>query len=67
MHLIQGRSGDGDTVGSTLRLPKALRDSLKIQASRSGRSYNTHVVMLLANALDRNEEDRQGGYPDGLL
>lgn len=51
MTTIQGRSG-GDVVGSTIRLPRDLRDEMKIQAIRAGRSFNTHVVMLLKSALD---------------
>lgn len=49
MQTIQSRSG-GDTVGATLRLPRGLRDEMKIQAIRAGRSFNTHVVMLLQEA-----------------
>lgn len=51
MSTIQGRSG-GDVVGSTIRLPRDLRDEMKIQAIRPGRSFNPHVVMLLKSALD---------------
>ena len=50
MTSIQGRSGEGDVVGATLRLPRDLRDEMKIQAIRAGRSFNTHIVMVLASA-----------------
>lgn len=46
MKTIQGRTG-GETVGTTLRLPRDLRDEMKIQAIKAGRSFNTHVVMIL--------------------
>lgn len=55
-----------ETVATSLRLPKRMRDDLKIQAIRAGRSYNAHAVIILAGALPRHEEDRQGGHPDGL-
>ncbi len=48
---IQSRSGEGNVVGSTIRLPRELRDEMKIQAIRAGRSFNTHVVMILQRAL----------------
>ena len=66
MTLIQARVGAGETVGTTLRLPRQLRDDLRAQAQGAGRSFNTHAVMILRGALHRNEEDRQGGHPDGL-
>ncbi len=46
---IQSRK-DGETVGATIRLPRRLRDGMKIQAIRAGRSFNTHVVMILEEA-----------------
>lgn len=49
MTAIQSRK-DGEVVGATIRLPRALRDEVKIQAIRSGRSFNTHVVMILKEA-----------------
>lgn len=49
LQMIQGRTG-GETVGATLRLPRGLRDEMKIQAIRAGRSFNTHVVMVLMEA-----------------
>ena len=56
-----------EVVATSLRLPRQMRDDLKIQAIRAGRSYNTHVAMILAEALPGNEKDRQGGNPDGLV
>ncbi|MCY1380654.1 hypothetical protein D9M69_684960 [compost metagenome] len=50
MQTIQSRSGEGNVVGSTIRLPRELRDEVKIQAIRAGRSFNTHVVMILKEA-----------------
>lgn len=47
--MIQSRAGC-ETAATTLRLPRDLRDEMKIQAIRAGRSFNTHVVMLLATA-----------------
>lgn len=47
---IQSRSGEGEVVGASLRLPRDLRDEMKIQAIRAGRSFNTHVVMILSAA-----------------
>lgn len=46
MQTIQSRAG-GETVATTMRLPRDLRDEMKIQAIRAGRSFNTHVVMVL--------------------
>ena len=48
---IQAAAG-GDVVASSIRMPRALRDEMKIQAIRAGRSFNTHVVMLMKSALD---------------
>jgi len=50
LETIQSRSGEGDVVGTTIRLPRSLRDEVKIQAIRAGRSLNTHVVMILKEA-----------------
>lgn len=47
---IQSRSGNGEVVGATLRLPRDLRDEMKIQAIKAGRSFNTHLVMILSAA-----------------
>lgn len=49
MKTIQGRAG-GDVVVTTLRLPRELMTEVKIQAIRMGRSFNTHVAMILAKA-----------------
>ena len=51
MTTIQSRAGGGETVSVSLRMPCSVRDDLKIQAIRSGRSLNTHVVMLLTQAV----------------
>ncbi len=56
MTTIQSRK-DGDVVGSTIRLPRDLRDEMKIQAIRAGRSFNTHVVMLLSAAAGKRFGD----------
>lgn len=56
METIQGRIGDGETVGTTVRLPRDMRDDLKIDAIRKGRSMNTHIVMLLSAALKPTEQ-----------
>lgn len=50
MNTIQSRTG-GEVTASSVRMPRDLRDNLKIQAIRAGRSYNTHVVMILQEAL----------------
>lgn len=57
---------EDELVTTSFRLPRPLRDGLKIQAIRAGKSYNAHAVMILQGALHQNEEDRQGGHPDGL-
>ncbi|MDZ7907136.1 MAG: hypothetical protein U5N10_02180 [Gemmobacter sp.] len=49
MSTIQPRSGEGVIV-TTIRLPVHVRDEVKIQAIRAGRSFNTHVAMILAEA-----------------
>ncbi|CAM3154936.1 Arc family DNA-binding protein [Paracoccus nototheniae] len=64
--MIQSAAGSEEVVATSLRMPKDVRDALKIQAIRAGRSYNTHAVMILSAALTSHEKDRQGGYPDGL-
>lgn len=50
MQAIQGRTGDGETVGTSLRLPRALREAVRRQADKAGRSINTHIVMVLQEA-----------------
>lgn len=71
--MIPTPMGKGEVVATSIRMPRQMRDDLKIQAIRAGRSYNTHAVMILSQALDgfspcphQNEQDRQGGNPDGL-
>lgn len=54
-------------VASTVRMPRDMRDELKIQAIKAGRSYNAHALTILEAGLRQNEEDRQGGNPDGLV
>jgi hypothetical protein len=50
MATIQARRGSGDTAVTTLRLPNEMLKEVKIQAIREGRSFNTHVLMLLKKA-----------------
>ena len=59
MTTIQGRVG-GETIITTVRLPRLLRDEVKIQAIRMGRSFNTHVAMILKEAAG---EDLGGHAP----
>lgn len=49
MKAIQIRTGEGVTA-TTLRLPTELTKEVKIQAIRMGRSFNTHVAMILMEA-----------------
>lgn len=49
MDTVQGRAS-GETIITTVRLPRLLRDEVKIQAIRAGRSFNTHVAMILKEA-----------------
>lgn len=58
MNTIQSRV-DGETVGTTLRMPRELRDEMKIQAIKAGRSFNTHVVMLLKEAIPADAQRPQ--------
>lgn len=64
--MIQTAAGRNEVVATSIRMPRQMRDELKIQAIKAGRSYNTHAVMILAEALPGEEKDRQGGNPDGL-
>ena len=50
---------DGETVGTTLRMPRELRNAMKIQAIKAGRSFNTHVVMLLKEAIPADAQRPQ--------
>ncbi|WJS83533.1 Arc family DNA-binding protein [Paracoccus sp. TOH] len=54
MTTIQRRN-EGDVAATSLRLPRAVRDEVKIQAIRAGRSFNTHVVMILQRALEDSD------------
>lgn len=49
MSTIQPGGGEGVIV-TTIRLPVDLRNEVKIQAIRMGRSFNTHVAMILREA-----------------
>lgn len=53
MTTIQPRSGEGVIV-TTIRLPVDVRNEVKIQAIRMGRSFNTHVAMILKEATGAN-------------
>lgn len=55
MKLIQPSAG-GETVGTTILLPRSLRDEMKIQAIKAGRSLNTHVVMILNQAAEAQDD-----------
>lgn len=46
---IQPRNGEGVIV-TTIRLPVDVRNEVKLQANRLGRSFNTHVAMILKDA-----------------
>lgn len=50
---IQPRSGEGVIV-TTIRIPVEVRNEVKIQAIRMGRSFNTHVAMILKEAAGAN-------------
>lgn len=50
----------GKVVSTTLRLPDELLKEVKIQAIREGRSFNTHVAMILKMAAG---EDLGGHAP----
>ncbi|NPD17607.1 Arc family DNA-binding protein [Xinfangfangia sp. D13-10-4-6] len=50
MVTIQSRSGEGDVVSYTIRMPSWLREEMKKQASEAGRSMNTHFVKVLSAA-----------------
>ncbi|NDV52156.1 Arc family DNA-binding protein [Yangia sp. PrR003] len=47
---VQPQSGN-EIVGATLRMPRDLRDEMKIQAIRAGISFNAHVLKILREAL----------------
>lgn len=58
MHIMEGEKlasiiesiAGGKVVTTTLRLPDELLKETKIQAIREGRSFNTHVAMILKAA-----------------
>ncbi|WP_058097231.1 Arc family DNA-binding protein [Paracoccus sp. MKU1] len=52
-----------------IRLPDGMRDRIKVLASQNERSMNAEIVFHLRKAIGwdaGNEQDRQGGHPDGL-
>lgn len=53
--MIQGRLHKDEVTAVSLRMPLDLRNEMKIQAIRAGRSLNTHVVMILQRALADSE------------
>lgn len=57
MDTVQGRAA-GETIITTVRLPRLLRDEMKIQAIRLGRSFNTHVAMILREAAGEQFGDQ---------
>ncbi|MBN9052571.1 MAG: Arc family DNA-binding protein [Rhizobiales bacterium] len=46
-----GSSEAGSSVAVSVRMPKAVRDSLQISAEKSRRSMNSEIVFLLEGAL----------------
>lgn len=62
MKTIQSRAS-GETVQTAIRMPKKLRDEIKNDANRLGRSINTHVVMTLRDALKTTGADLAGHTP----
>lgn len=55
--MIQSTNSE-DTVQTAIRLPRALRDAIKVRANSLGRSINTHVVMTM-------QEDVNAQAPNG--
>lgn len=58
-----------------VRLPAGWRDAIRGEAKRARRSMNSEIVAAIEAAMaakgiqiadPKNEEDRQGGNPDGL-
>lgn len=60
--MIQSRA-QGETVQTAIRMPKRLRDEIKTEADRLGRSINTHVVMTMREALKATGGDLAGQTP----
>jgi predicted HicB family RNase H-like nuclease len=58
MSAIQARKG-GDTVSTTLRMPKSLRNRLKIEAITQGRSLNTHLIMILTEGEGQRQPSEE--------
>lgn len=58
MRMIQGRIGDEGVVQTALRMPVSLRDDLRDEANRLGRSLNTHLVMTLREAAGGSFADQ---------
>ncbi|WP_240200323.1 Arc family DNA-binding protein [Paracoccus methylovorus] len=47
-----------------------MRDRIKAMAGENERSMNAEIVFHLRKAIaaaGQNEQDRQGGHPDGLM
>lgn len=45
--MVAGRIGDGDTVGTMVRMSSELRDRIKAAAIEHGRSMNSEIVSAL--------------------
>lgn len=52
--MIQSRAR-GDTVQTSVRMPALLRQQIKAEADRLGRSINTHIVMTMQRATHNGE------------
>ncbi|GEK69565.1 Arc family DNA-binding protein [Paracoccus denitrificans] len=50
-----------------LRFPDGVRDRIKAMAAENERSMNAEIIFHLRKAIAENEQDRQGGHPDGLI
>ncbi|QRZ15401.1 Arc family DNA-binding protein [Paracoccus methylovorus] len=53
-----------------VRMPDGMRDRIKAMAGENERSMNAEIVFHLRKAIaaaGQNEQDRQGGHPDGLM
>ena len=57
MTTIQSRGCEGVIV-MTIRLPVDVQNRMKAQATRMGRSFNTHVAMILKEAAGAEFGDR---------
>ena len=59
---IQSSTG-GAVVQTSVRLPLPLRENLRIEAKRLGRSLNTHIVMCLGERKAAAGDDLGGQAP----